>query len=352
MAGADDLVSVIMPVHNGEQFIAAALDSVLAQTHRDLELIVVDDGSTDGTPAILAATARRDSRVQVIRGARAGVAAARNRAIEAARGALLAPIDADDIWHPAKIERQLAALRAGGAKAGAAYCWSLGIDENDVVIEQGQCESRASGDILEALAVSNVLGNASTPLLRRACVLAIGGYDPGLHAARAQGAEDWKLYLTLAEQCEFAVVPEYLVAYRRSAASMSTDTGAMRRSMKMVDDWLTERWPTIAARHGPRRTYFTYRYLADQALSRGRVVEALRHELVALWARPAMLVHPATAKILIRLAARLVGLRRPAWTKTQRRQLPKRVPDGTRWVPARPVADDDASGVGAVRMAL
>src|SRR4029453_14168742 len=99
MAVADDLVSVIMPVYNGERFIAAALDSVLAQTHRNIELIVVDEGSTDGTPPILSAPTQRDSRVQVIRGDHAGVAAARNRAIEAARGALLAPIDADDLWH-------------------------------------------------------------------------------------------------------------------------------------------------------------------------------------------------------------------------------------------------------------
>lgn len=104
MTGAS--VSVIVPVHGGERFLAAALDSVAAQTTPVLETIVIDDGSPDGSAAI--AAARPD--VRLIRQARAGVAAARNAGLADARGDLVAFLDQDDTWRPDKVERQLSAL--------------------------------------------------------------------------------------------------------------------------------------------------------------------------------------------------------------------------------------------------
>lgn len=342
MPSSDDLISVILPVRNGERFVAATLESVLAQTHRHLEVVIVDDGSTDGTPTILKAVAARDSRARVFLGPHAGVAAARNHAIAQARGPLIAPVDADDLWHPRKLERQYEAFRRGHDSIGVVYCWSIGIDENDFVISQGQCESVAAGRVLEVLAEINFLGNASTPLFRRTCVEEVGGYDSGLHAVRAQGAEDWKLYLAMAENCEFAVVPEYLVAYRRSSTSMSTDTTAMRQSMELVGEWIAERWPAIDARHRRRRDYFTNSYLADQALARNRVAESFRYQLRAYAARPARLAHPSTFNIFARLVARSACVRRPAWSKPMLRRLASPPRDAEAWVPAR-LADADAA---------
>src|SRR3954449_3573195 len=131
---ADELISVIIPAHNVERFVARTLESVLGQTHRALEVIVVDDGSTDGTAATVQSFADKDSRVRFIRSRNLGVSAARNLAIKESRGALIAPIDADDIWHPDKLTRQLAVMRAGSPKLGFVYCWSRGIDEQDRVI--------------------------------------------------------------------------------------------------------------------------------------------------------------------------------------------------------------------------
>ena len=347
MPAPDNLVSVIMPVRDGERFVGATIASVLAQTHRALELIAVDDGSSDGTPAILAAAVARDPRVRILRGEHAGVAAARNRAIADARGELIAPVDADDLWHPTKLERQVAEFTRAGDRVGVVYCWSLGIDENDFVVEQGQCESNARGQVFETLIESNFLGNASTPMFRRACVVKVGGYDPSLHAARAQGAEDWKLYLALAESCEFAVVPEYLVAYRRTPTSMSTDTRAMERSMTMVGDWVASRAPALAAAHRRRRDWFTQCYLADQALGRNRVGAALMHQLRAYAARPARLVHPSAIEDFVRLLARSAGLRRPVWTKPTKRQLVPLPGAGEAWIPARSTPRwEDAAAVG------
>jgi glycosyltransferase involved in cell wall biosynthesis len=104
---ADPLVSVIVPVHAGERFLGAALDSVAAQTHPLVETIVIDDGSPDRS----AETASARAGVRVLRQERAGVASARNTGASAARGELLAFLDQDDEWHPAKLARQVATLR-------------------------------------------------------------------------------------------------------------------------------------------------------------------------------------------------------------------------------------------------
>jgi glycosyltransferase involved in cell wall biosynthesis len=103
------LVSCIVPVFNGERYLREALDSLFAQTYRPIEVIVVDDGSTDGTPAVVAAYA---DRVRAFQQANAGPAAARNRGVREARGDLIAFLDADDLWHASKAGRQVACLEA------------------------------------------------------------------------------------------------------------------------------------------------------------------------------------------------------------------------------------------------
>src|SRR4051812_12704913 len=105
-----DLTSVIIPIYNAEQYIAETLLSALAQTHRNIEIIVVDDGSTDGSAAVVKLIAASDARVRLISQPNRGVAHARNCAIAEAQGEFIAPLDADDLWHPKKIERQIAAI--------------------------------------------------------------------------------------------------------------------------------------------------------------------------------------------------------------------------------------------------
>lgn len=102
------LVSVIMPLHNGERYLAEAIDSVLAQTHEPLELIVVDDGSTDGSGRV---AREYGSALRYVYQVNAGQSAARNRGVDLARGGLLAFLDDDDYWSPDKLPRQVAALR-------------------------------------------------------------------------------------------------------------------------------------------------------------------------------------------------------------------------------------------------
>src|SRR5262245_57107007 len=164
---AGDLVSVIIPAYNAERFIGRTLASGLSQTHDPIEVIVVDDGSVDRTTAIVEEAARFDHRVRLFRRLHSGVAKARNFAIRQARGSLIAPLDADDLWHPEKIARQVEAMRRSGPAVGVVYCWLVGIDENDAIINPRVSDYGHEGRVLPQLTETNIVGNASTPLIRR-----------------------------------------------------------------------------------------------------------------------------------------------------------------------------------------
>ena len=111
----DGLVSIITPCYNAGRFVAETIESVLGQTWPDWEMIVVDDGSSDASADIVARFAERDSRIRLIRQANAGTACARNAAMRQARGRYIALLDADDVWEPEFLERQLAFMKAKGA---------------------------------------------------------------------------------------------------------------------------------------------------------------------------------------------------------------------------------------------
>jgi glycosyltransferase involved in cell wall biosynthesis len=301
------LVSIVIPVRNGERFVVPTLESALAQTYDPIEVLVVDDGSTDRTAVLLEAAAARDKRIRLFRVERSGVAAARNLAISRARGELIAPLDADDLWHPEKIARQVAMMRAAPPAVGLVYCWSIEVDENDFVVSRIGSKSTAQGRVTEELAKGNFLENSSSPLIRRSCLDAVGGYDPSL---QPHGAEDWKLYLALSEICEFAVIPEYLVGYRQSNGSLSRDVAAMAKSTELVECWLIEKWPNLPEELRRQRRYYSSVYLARLALDNNKFVESLRYLARGYRARPAGLLERSSFEFGARFLARIAGFRR------------------------------------------
>jgi glycosyltransferase involved in cell wall biosynthesis len=227
------LVTVVIPAYNAEATIDETLRSVRAQTHRALEIVVVDDGSRDRTAEIVANHSRSDTRITLLRQANAGVAAARNYAIAASSANLIASIDADDLWAPSKIERQLGALERGGPSVGMVYCWSARIDEQSRVLDTS-FRPTDEGDVLARMCRGNLAGNASSVLLRKSAVLEVGGYDPTLRAREAQGCEDLLLYFRIAARHRAAVVPAFLTGYRSTTGNMSSDAQQMLRSWRLV----------------------------------------------------------------------------------------------------------------------
>jgi glycosyltransferase involved in cell wall biosynthesis len=270
------LVSVIIPAYNAKAFIRDTLESVLSQTYSNVEVIVVDDGSQDETVEIVQDYCDRNSLITLIQQPNAGVAAARNRAIEAARGEYIAPIDADDVWYPKKLEKQVEAFARSRPGVGMVYAWSVDIDENHNNTG-GFCAWSVEGNVYVPMIYTNFLGNASSPLIRRECFELVGGYKTQLKALNAQGCEDWDLYLRIAEWYQVRVIPELLIGYRQSGNSMSTNPETMRRSFEFMMQDVQRRHPEIPPTVFHWATSHYYCALAERSLGRGESQQALAY---------------------------------------------------------------------------
>ncbi len=239
------LVSVVIPAYNAAETIDETLDSVRAQTYFNLEIIVVDDGSVDETASRVERHCAEDPRVRLLRQPNQGVAVARNTGIADTTGDYIAPVDADDLWHPVKIQRQMDAMAVGGDDMGLVYTWYAQIDERSQITSLSE-RPIDEGDVLQRMCRGNLIGNGSSPLMRRQAVLEAGGYDWTLRDREAQGCEDLKLYLQIAEKYKFAVIPEYLTGYRQFADSMSGNPRRMMRSYDLAMDAVREKYPHYA----------------------------------------------------------------------------------------------------------
>jgi glycosyltransferase involved in cell wall biosynthesis len=205
-------VSVITATYNYGRFLAGALDSVLRQTFQDFEVVVVDDGSTDDTPAVV----RRylaDPRVSYQRTDHVGQPAAKNAGIRLARAPLLAFLDADDLWLPGKLERQVALFRRR-PRLGVAYTRRLLMDEDGYDLEYPQ-PPLFRGRVLAELVRGNFVCFSSC-MVRRRVLDRVGVFDEALPLAI-----DYDLWLRIARRYAFDYVDAPLVRYRVGHASLS-----------------------------------------------------------------------------------------------------------------------------------
>ena len=199
-------VSALMAVHNGEPFLRAAVESILDQSLAELELVVVDDGSTDATPEVLAAFASRDARVVVHRQSNRGRTASLNVGAGLARAPLIARLDADDVCLPERFARQLAFLEQHEAVALVGGAVRL-IDAGGRPFEESRYPL-SDAEIRSAFAYTTPFVHSAV-MFRRRAFEQVGGY----RAAFAE-TEDLDLWLRLAERHELANLPEPVVEYR------------------------------------------------------------------------------------------------------------------------------------------
>ncbi|MBX5068881.1 glycosyltransferase family 2 protein [Rhizobium lentis] len=244
-ATASPLVTVVIPAYNAEKTLVETLRSVSDQSYDKLEILVVDDGSRDRTFDLARDYGLSDARVRVLTQHNGGVARARNHGVREARGLYIAPVDADDVWHPSKIERQLEAVLKFPGGNGVAYNWYAAIDENGIIFGHSRPVMH-QGNIFEPLLRENFIGNGSTPLMPRAEILRCGGYDAGLRDSGAEGCEDLKLYLALAETLPFALIPDFLTGYRFTRGNMSSNAHRMLKSYALVMAPIAGRYPHLA----------------------------------------------------------------------------------------------------------
>jgi glycosyltransferase involved in cell wall biosynthesis len=309
-AASEALVTVAVPARNAAATIDETLTSVRAQTHRELEIVVDDDGSSDATAAVVERHGRDDPRIRLLSQGHKGVAAARNPAIDASRAPFVATIDADDLWHPQKIERQLRAMQRGGERVGLVYTWSVLLDEQSRVTALGG-RYLEQGDVLRVLCELNMVGNGSTPLMRTDALRRAGGYDVSLVARNAQGCEDLQLYLSVGEHCAFAVVPAYLTGYRRLPGNMSGNSAQMWRSFEAVVRSFGERRPDLRRhlREGLANMCHSGYLRAAASHRRAEADEFVRHLVFEMpyYAVKALLYRPArrAARRLVQRKSRL-----------------------------------------------
>jgi glycosyltransferase involved in cell wall biosynthesis len=226
-------VAVVIPAYNAEPFIERTLASVMAQTHKKIEIIVVDDGSTDETASIVRRLAIGDPRIKLLQQKNSGVASARNAGVRASKGIYIAPIDADDLWHPTKLEKQLRVFAAAGESLGLVYTLYRTIDADDRAIITPK-RTHPDGWVFMQHLGQNFIGHGSSAMFRRDVFLEMGGYSSRLRECGAEGCEDFLLQLSIASKYRFGVVKEHLVGYRRTPGAMSQDFVRMLISRRMV----------------------------------------------------------------------------------------------------------------------
>src|SRR5262245_6180099 len=272
------LVSVIIPTFNRARLLHRTLESVLKQSSENLEVIVVDDGSTE------AVAASADPRVRVLRNPKpTGVSAARNRGIAAARGEWIAFCDDDDLWAPNKLQEQLTA--AGRAGANWAYAGDVNVDDQLRVLSGGPPPDPEA--VMALLPRFNPLASGGSNVVVRSNILAeVGTFDPTLRRT-----EDWDLWIRIASKGPPACVRQPLIAYRFHRGNVVWDP------REMVDEARA-----LAARYGyPVDVAAMQRRAAWAALRAGRRLIAVRHytlavahgDLRSIGRAAVALVHPA-----------------------------------------------------------
>lgn len=271
---AEPLVSVVVPCYNMAEHTHETITSLLNQTYPRLEIVAVDDGSTDRTPQVLASFA---GRVTALRQENAGACRARNLGFSRTRGELVAFLDCDDLWEPGKAEKAVAAFRAR-PEAGLVYHHALWIDERGRIVGPRSFPALPSGRIFESLAVEDFIRN-STPVLRRAALEAVGLWDEAIFTTA-----DWELWLRLAKDYPAAFIPEPLSRTRVSSYYNARNIEQTRRETLYLFEKHGGGLPEDSRRKALARMHFYLSRLfaanRDYAAARREALEAARLEPV------------------------------------------------------------------------
>ncbi len=278
-------ISVLLPVYNGQRYLRDAVDSVLAQTRADFELIAVDDGSSDATPAILREYAAADARVRVVSRPNRGLVHTLNEALALATAPYLARMDADDVCRPDRFAKQAAFLDARGD------CVLVG--SRVLVVDPAGLPIRTMCDERDHAAIDAAHLNCGWPLvhpavmMRADAVRRVGGYrDP------YNTLEDLDLFLRLAEVGCLANLPDVLLHYRMHFASVTHSKEARQQQLRqaILDEAHARRGqpagPRLAPPARPRRRADQHRGWAWSALKAGHVRTARKHAAIAVGRGP------------------------------------------------------------------
>ena len=237
-AARSPLVTVVTPAYNVAKYIGETVDSVLRQTFRDFEYLVIDDGSEDNSVAIVNAHSGDDPRFRLVPGEHRGLSAARNAGIREARGEYIAFLDGDDRWHPRFLERQLGLIQSLPPDVGGVFCRSrLVLENGTLVFLQWQRAGRYDFD--DFLVGGNPARNGSTMLLRKSCFDDVGGFDEELKCL-----EDLDMWLRIAENSK----TPGLWASKYFGVDQRLRPGSMTRDRASIEDALNVMYESQTAK--------------------------------------------------------------------------------------------------------
>lgn len=289
-------VSVIVPVYNGAETISKTLESVLAQTYKDIEIIVVNDGSTDDTLSVISAFEK--DRVRVFSQKNSGAPAARNYGLAQAKGDYISFIDADDLWSKDKVESQVAVLDHSDPKVGVVYSWTALIDSKDTVFSYLP-KKACIGDVYKRILTTNFLISGSNAMIRKVCIDQVGGMDTSL-----KYTDDWDFFIRLASVCHFSVVPKYQIYYRQSNTSITAQVSKSELGSLDVIEKAFNSAPEEFQDLRPKAVSNIYLYSGKQLLSydvtSDKAIKALGKILAALKLNPAAIFSTVVARLIVK----------------------------------------------------
>ena len=221
------VVSVILPTYNRKNLVGKAIQSVLEQNYRNLELIIIDDASTDGTEEIIKEF--KDARILYLRNpVNRGGGAARNTGIKVAKGSFIAFQDSDDLWLPDKLEKQMAVFKVSPENVGVVYTQCDRREGDQVRRIPGEHTPQKNGDLFKGLLSENFI-TLPTVVIKKVCLEKVGGFDESLPRL-----QDWEFFIRIARYFEFQYIPEPLVYSFFTPGSISSKPEALIRALEII----------------------------------------------------------------------------------------------------------------------
>ena len=268
------LISVIIPSYNREHLIGRSIRSVLNQTYKEIEVIVVDDGSTDNTRDVVSSF--KDSRIRYIRhDNNRGGCIARNTGINASRGEYIAFQDSDDEWLPEKMEKQMHVFNSVPKYVGIVYSAFLRVKDCSASFIPSNKVTIKDGNLLNQLIKGNFISTQTT-ILRKTCFDKAGVFDKNLHRL-----QDWELFIRMSKYFEFKYISEPLVIVYHQKDSISSSKKAYFEAIILIVekhlDSFSKNNVTLAA---------TYRHIGTELFSLGNNELGREYLLKAIKTRP------------------------------------------------------------------
>jgi glycosyltransferase involved in cell wall biosynthesis len=252
------LISAIIPTYNHGAFIREAINSALAQTYKNYEIIIVDDGSTDDTASIVRkfiSSVGQRHEIRYIYQENSGPSSARNKGIKEAKGDYVAFLDSDDMWEPDKLAKQVRYMETNNLRGLCCAGYDL-VNEAGTQIGAHQLFYENKRDVLRDLLIRNVVSTCSTVMVNRECFDIVGLFDESL-----QVAEDWDMWIRLIRKYDFSHIPESLVKVRvRTASQSASGDKNLQNDLKFLGKLFSD--PELKNRHIVKARAYSARYLS------------------------------------------------------------------------------------------